>query len=146
MKSRVLPILNAIGCLILTGVVLGQWKKEHALVSEVVAMETQLGALREQAAAEAARSTGLVRDISLLKESIEAVQRSAEQSAGALAAKEIETGDLQAETTAAREQLKVWEEAVATRDTRLRDLGEQLAATRARLDEAITKLREINAR
>jgi chromosome segregation ATPase len=145
-KPRVLPILNALGCLVLTGLVLVQWKKEHALVGEVVALEAELGTARVQAAEEAARAAGLVRDIAVLKESIEALQKSAEQSAGALAAKEIEASGLQAETTAARDQLKVWEEAIAVRDARLRELDKELAATRARLDEAIARLREAGAR
>lgn len=146
MKFRVLPILNAIGCLVLTGLVVGQWKKEHALVRETAALEVQLGAAREQAAAEVKRSAALERDIVVLKESIEAVQKSAEQSAGVLAEKATEASGLQSEITAAREQLKVWEEAIATRDAKLRGLNEELVATRERLNEAIAKLKQAGAR
>jgi chromosome segregation ATPase len=145
-NSRVLPILNAIGCLILTGLVVGQWRKEHALVTRTAELEARLATCKEDAAAEAARATALERDISVLKESIEAVQKSAEQSAAALSAKEIEASSLQTESAAAREQLKAWEEAIAARDERLRKLNEELTATRARLDQAISKLKEIDAR
>lgn len=146
MKFRILPVLNAIGCLILIGLVVGQWKKEHTLVRQTVVLEGQLGAAREQAAADAARATALERDIAVLKESLEAVQKSAEQSAAALETKEIEASGLQSESIAAREQLKVWEEAIAARDTRLRELNQNLTATRARLDEAISKLKKVSDR
>jgi septal ring factor EnvC (AmiA/AmiB activator) len=145
-KSRVLPVINAIGCLVLTGLVVGQWRKEHTLVREALDLEMQLGAARGQAATESKRSAALEQDIVVLKESIEAVQKSAEQSAGALAQKETEVGGLQTEITAARGQLKVWEEAIATRDARLRELNGELIATRRRLDEAVAKLKEAGAR
>jgi chromosome segregation ATPase len=145
-KSRILPVLNAIGCVILTGLVVGQWRKEHTMVRQTMALEGQLRAVREQAAADVARATALELDIAVLKESIEAVQKSAEQSVAALGAKEIEVSGLQSESIAAREQLKVWEEAITARDTRLRELNRDLTATRARLDEAISKLKQVGAR
>jgi len=50
------------------------------------------------------------------------------------------------EITAAREQLKTWETAIAARDEKLRALDAELTATRRRLDEAIAKLKEASTR
>ena len=87
MKSRVLPILNAVGCLILAGLVVVQWNKEHAVDQKMTKLGGELTAAREQAAAEAKRAAALERDISVLKESIESAQKASEESARRFAEK-----------------------------------------------------------
>ena len=126
MNSRALPILNAIGCLVLTGVIVLQWQRERALDGSLAQLKSELAAAREFSASESKRAADLERDIAVLKESLEATQQSAAQ--------------------AAAEQLTIWQTAVAGRDAKLRELDAALAATRQRLDAAIARLKEAGAR
>ena len=146
MKSRFLPILNAIGCLILTGLVVAQWNKEHALDQKAARLGTELASARQQAATAEKRSADLERDIVVLKESIEASQKANEEAARQLAEKDTHSAGLEVEITAARDQVKAWQDAIAARDAKLREMDADLIATRRRLDEAIAKLRDAGAR
>lgn len=147
MKSRILPILNATGCVILAGVLVAQWSKERRLDDTNKTLSTSLQAAQKQAAAEAERAAGLDRDVAALKESIEATQKAADASELALAEKETQIKAFQTDvTTAAGEQVKVWEAAIAERDEKLKSLNSDLTATRTRLNEAIAKLKEAGAR
>jgi chromosome segregation ATPase len=140
-KARVLPILNAIGCIVLTGVILLQWKKERALDSSLVSLRSQLTEARELATRESSRAANLERDIIVLKESIEAIQKSAEATNQALSKQQIETSGLTGEINAAREQILSWQTAIAERDEKIRSLNSEITATRKRLDEAIRRLK-----
>ena len=146
MKSRVLPILNAIGCLILSVLIVIQWQRERALNESLAKLKTELAAAHDLAAAETQRAADLARDITVLKDSIEATQKAAESSARLMEENAAQTAGLETEITAAREQLKTWEAAIAARDEKLRALDAQLTATRQRLDEAIAKLKEASTR
>ena len=146
MKSRVLPILNAIGCLVLTGVIVIQWQRERAAGESLAKFKTELAVAHDLAATETQRAAGLERDITVLKESIEATQKAAEESAHLMEEKSTQTAGLETEITAAREQLKIWETAIAARDEKLRALDAELTATRRRLNEAIAKLKEASTR
>jgi chromosome segregation ATPase len=146
MNRRALPIINAIGCLALTGLVLAQWRKERLRDGVLARLGTELAAAKDQAAVEAKHRVSLERDITVLKESIEATQRAAESSALSLAEKELATTQLQSELSAARTQVTAWEAALKTRDDRIRSLDGNLATTRKRLDEAIAKLKAAAAR
>lgn len=141
MKSRVLPILNAIGCLVLTALVASQWLKERKSDQVLIATQSELSAAKEFSASESQRATVLERDIAVLKESIAATQKSAEEAALAAATNATAANVLETEVTAAREQVKAWEAALAERDAKLRSLDAELIATRQRLDAAITKLK-----
>lgn len=141
MKSRILPILNAVGCLALTGVILLQWSKERKLETSLDARLIELAAAKDQAAAESQRAGNLERDIAVLKESIEATQTAAESASRALAERDLENQALVGEVTAAREQLITWQAALAERDAKIRELGADLTATRQRLDAAVAKLK-----
>lgn len=146
MSPRALPILNAIGCLVLTGLVVAQWRKERLLDGALAGLGTELAAAHERAAGEAKRHAALERDVTVLKESIEATQRAGEAAALSLAEKEQATTQLQTELSAAREQVTTWQGALKARDERIHALEENLAATRRRLDEAIAKLKAAGAR
>jgi len=146
MSSRALPILNAIGCLALTGLVVVQWRKERLLDATATGVRTELAAAREQAASEGSRRAASERDVAVLKESIEATQRAAEAATRTAAEKEQAGTQLQAELTAARDQVAAWETAIKTRDDRIRTLDAHLQETRKRLDEAIAKLKAGGAR
>ena len=150
MKSRVLPILNAIGCLILTGLVVTQWRQERDHLRDIQNLQSALAGSREKLTAETRRSAALERDIAALKESIEATQQAAEAAARGLAEQSSQAEVLQTELATTREQaaakIKAWEDAIAARDAKLQSLNADLTATRARLDEAIAKLKAAGAR
>jgi chromosome segregation ATPase len=146
MTSRTLPIINAIGCLVLTGVVVLQWRKERALDASLYGLRTELSAARGKADEEAKRRAALERDIEVLKDSIASTQQAAESVTRNLVEKDQAAAQLQTELNAAREQLTLWEAALKARDERIVTLDANLAATRKRLDEAVAKLRSAGAR
>lgn len=141
MKSRSLPIINAVGCLVLTALVASQWLKERKSDQVLTATQGELSAAKEFSASESQRATALERDIAVLKESIAATQKSAEEAALAAATNATAANVLETEVTAAREQVKAWEAALAERDAKLRSLDAELIVTRQRLDAAIAKLK-----
>ena len=146
MSPRALPILNAIGCLALTAVIVAQWRKERSLNGALAGLRTELAAANEQTAAESRRRTTLEHDIAVLKEAIEDTQQAAESSAHTLAEKDQLATQLQTDLDAARAQVTAWETALKTRDERIRSLDAELAAARKRLDAAIAKLKAAPAR
>jgi len=146
MTPRTLPIINAIGCLALTGVVLAQWRKERALEGGLAEMGAQLAVARDQSAGQAARCAALERDIAVLRQALEATQQAAESSGRTLAEKDQQATQLQTELDTARQQFGTWQTAIKTRDERIHTLDSQLAAARTRLDEAIAKLKAAGAR
>ncbi len=146
MKARILPILNSIGCLALTGLVVSQWCKERNYLHEKLVLESAVTAAKDRLENETKHSAALGRDIVALKETIEITRKSTEESTRILAEQNNRSGNLETELTAAREQVKTWEASIAARDAKLRNLNADLTATRARLDEAIAKLKSAGAR
>ncbi len=146
MNSRLLPVINLVGCLALAGLVVVQWRREHVLDMATAGLRKELAESRAQTAEEAERRAALERDIVVLKESMEATQLAAETSARNLAAKQQLAGQLEAELAAARQQVTAWEQALKQRDERIGALDAELAKTRARLNEAVARLKEAAAR
>ncbi|MCU0752364.1 MAG: hypothetical protein MUC40_04950 [Akkermansiaceae bacterium] len=136
MNSRVLPVLNLIGCLALTGLVVVQWRREHITDAVAAGLRRELATALQEIAEAARQRTTLERDIVVLKESIEATQQSAETAARGLAEKEQLNSALETELATAREQVAAWEAALRQRDERIRQ----------RLDEAVARLKEAAAR
>jgi len=141
MIPRALPILNALGCLVLTGLVVAQWMKERSIHDDLEAVTRQLAAARDETAKESQRRVVLERDIEVLKEAIESTQKAAESATRELSEKSTLATGLQTELASAREQVAQWEAALKARDERIQSLVGDLSATRKRLDEAITKLK-----
>lgn len=146
MSARALAILNAIGCLVLTALVVAQWRRERVSDATITELRSGLFAAQTQAADEAKHRAALERDIAVLKETIESARQASESSAQALVEKDALATKLQTELDAAREQVATWQAALATRDERIRSLDANLAATRKRLDEAIARLKDAGAR
>lgn len=148
--SRFLPILNLVGCLLITGIIVAQWFKERELDARIQQANLQLASTREQLDAEKKRSSTLENDISQLKESIESTVRAKKETEDAMAKMIAETESQAAAVATTHqsnlEQVKIWEKAIADRDARIRELNSSLAGTRERLDEAITKLKKAGAR
>lgn len=137
--NRILPIVNLVGCVLITGIIVAQWLKERGLGGRIDVLNQQLVTTRDQYAAEKTRAAALESDVAQLKESVEATVRSRKESEDALA-KLIAERDAQS-AKSARGQLRIWEQAIAERDAKIRELNENLAATRQRLDEAVAKLK-----
>lgn len=145
--SRFLPILNLVGCLLITGIVLAQWLKERGLDRKIDTLGKELVVSREETAEARKRATALESDVSQLKASIEETMK-ARQEAEAAVEKITAEHNTQMETvaTASGEQVKTWEAALAARDEKIRELGAALSASRERLNEAVAKLKEAGAR
>ena len=141
MNCRALPLLNAIGCLALIGLVVVQWLRERATTGDLLALRADLTAATARATAESERRSALERDLAVLKEAIEATQQAAETTARDLTEKTTLTTTLQTELATAREQVTAWETALKARDERILTLTADLTATRQRLAEAIAKLK-----
>ena len=142
MNPRTLPILNAIGCLALTCLVVAQWRKERSVDEALNTARGDLAAARSLAATATTERDAMTRDITVLKDALSATQLAAETTTHALTEKDQLVTTLQTDLTTARAQVTTWQAALTTRDERLRALDAQLAATRQRLNEAIAKLRE----
>jgi chromosome segregation ATPase len=142
MNPRFLPVLNLIGCLALTGLVVVQWRKERVQDAVTTGLRRELSTAHAAIAEAAKQRSALERDIVVLKESIEATQKSAETCARGLEEKERQVAELESGIAAAREQITAWEAAIQQRDERIITLNEELAKTRQRLDEAVKKLKE----
>lgn len=141
MKSRVLILINSIGCVVLITMVVLQWAKERVLLQTLYTAQTEIAAAKTMAAEQAQRQANLERDIALLKESINSTQQAAETAARELGEKSTLTATLDTELKAAREQIAAWEAAIKARDERISTLTGDLSATRKRLDEAIARLK-----
>jgi chromosome segregation ATPase len=151
--ARVLPVLNAIGCLVLAGFIFIQWRGGQALSEELHESRSR-EILEKNARLEAEKlSRQLQADIDGLKASIDSIQQAAAVAEKDLAAKTEEAKGLAGLVTEAQEQIKTWEaavkardEAIVLRDAKLKELNEALVATRARLDEAVAELKKAGAR
>jgi predicted regulator of Ras-like GTPase activity (Roadblock/LC7/MglB family) len=145
-KSRLLPILNAVGCLALTGLVISQWQQDRHQQRVLQQLRSAAVTNAQQLATEVAHSETLGRDIAVLKQSITATQTAAESAAHQLAEQNLQAGDFKSQLTAASEQVELWKTALAERDRKLIEQSNELLATRKRLDEAIAKLNALKAR
>ena len=148
--SRFLPLLNLVGCLLISGIILAQWLKERGLNAKIDYLNRQLVFSREQSEAETKRATALEHDIVQLKESIESTVKARKETEDAMA-KMIADQKAQIDIVATanqsnQEQVKIWEKSIADRDEKIRVLDAGLTATRARLEEAIAKLKAAGAR
>ena len=148
--SRFLPLLNLVGCLLISGIILAQWLKERGLNAKIDHLNRQLVFSREQSEEETKRATALEHDIVQLKDSIESTVKARKETEDAMA-KMIADQKAQIDIVATanqsnQEQVKIWEKSIADRDEKIRVLDAGLTATRARLDEAIAKLKAAGAR
>ena len=146
MSPRSLPILNALGGLVLTGIVVAQWLRERDQNGELLATRDQLAAATQLAHSEADRRKTLEKDLAVLKEAIAATQQSAETTTRELGEQATLNQSLKTELETARTQVTAWETALKERDKRISDLTTDLSATRQRLTQAVEKLKQAGGR
>ncbi len=148
--SRFLPLLNLVGCLLITGIILAQWFKERGQNTRITQLAHQLTVARDQRDAEIKRTAALEGDIVQLKEAIESTVQARNETEAAMAKLVAESqthaASLATATQSNQDQAKVWETAIAERDTKIRELDAELTNTRRRLDEAVSKLKQAGAR
>lgn len=149
-SSRVLPILNLAGCVLITSIIVVQWLGERRLREEIRQLKQQVSTTEGSLVSETKKSEGLESDVSQLKESIESLAATRNQLESELAelsaANQLTTTNAEAAISTAGEQLEQWKKAVAERDEKIRELDSQLRATRMRLDEAINRLKSSTPR
>lgn len=141
MNPRSLPMINALGCLVLAAVVFSQWGKESRADAATSHLRSELAAAGVHAETDAKRIADLERDIAVLKQSFEATRLAA-----AVAQKRSGPAGTEGELTAAREQVETWKSSLADRDSRISELEAELVTTRRRLDEAVVRLKQAGAR
>ncbi len=145
--TRTLPILNLLGSLVLTGLIVVMWQKEQGLNAKNSALATQLASRDEQLALENKRTADLLLDITQLKESVESTARSHQELEASLTKITAERDALTSgNVTAQASQANIWQTAIAERDAKIKELDTTLTATRERLDQAITRLKSLGNR
>lgn len=141
MNFASLRMLNAIGCLFLAGVIFAQWAKESRASDEMARLRSELAAAKELVETENRHSSNLQRDIDVLKQSFEATRLAA-----AKAQKSSAAAVLESQLATATEQVETWKNSLADRDSRIHELENDLISTRRRLDEAIVRIKQAEAR
>ncbi len=141
MNPRSLPMINAVGCLVLAAVVFTQWGKESRADDAMDKLRVELAAASDLAETEARRSADLERDIAVLKQSFEATRLAA-----VTAQKQNGTAAMESQLATARKQVETWKTSLALRESRIHELEAELVTVRRRLDEAVVRLKQAGAR
>jgi hypothetical protein len=139
MITRFLPYLNTLGCIAITTIIIIQWHGEHQQKQIIQDLNLTLAKSQETEDQAKQKVQALETDIAALKEALQATQQTANANAdqqGKIASA------LDAEMTKARDQMNKWQQAILERDERIRTLQQDLIATRQRLDQAISKLKQ----
>lgn len=160
MNPKVLPIINAVGCVVLVGFILIQWFGGQLLKDELhEAMKREI--LEKNARFEAEkRAKTLQSDIEGLKNSVDSIRKAAEDAEKLVELKDQDIVKFSAALEEAKTKILTWEQAVkdrddallkrdaalAERDSKLKEINGQLVATRRRLDEAVAELKKAGAR
>ena len=153
MKQALIPLINAIGCAVLLGVVALQWTQSEKRREEYLALQVQAHAMSEQRDEALQRAEALTADLADLKQSLLETQKAADEAARV----QKEQGEQLALTTAARDQANAerdalrqqitqWEAAIKERDQGIKERNEAIEALRKKLDEAIAQLKKAGAR
>ncbi|WP_264502474.1 hypothetical protein [Luteolibacter flavescens] len=162
-----LPIVNAVGCVVLVGFIFIQWLEGQGLERDLGETRTR-EILEKNARTEAEQQiTQLRSDIQGLKDSVDSIRQAAEAAEKELVIKNEEIAKFAAGLEEARAMIVTWEaavkerdealklrdealqkrdEAIAARDSKLKEVNAQLVATRKRLDEAVAELKKAGAR
>jgi chromosome segregation ATPase len=146
MKHSLITVINAIGCVLLLGVVVTQWAQNENQRNSYRALQADSQMIIEARDAAEKKVTALISDIADLKASLAATQKAAED---ATLAGKNQQDQLQAANTerdALRLQVSEWETAIKQRDTALAEQNAALVALRQRLDEAIAALKKAGAK
>lgn len=157
--NRSLPIVNAVGCVVLVGFILIQWFGGQQLDQQLHEAKSR-EILEKNARFEAEkRANQLQSDIQGLKDSVDSIRQAADAAEKELTIKNEEIAKFAAGLEEAKATITTWEQAVkerdeaiqkrdaalAERDSKLKEVNGQLVATRKRLDEAVAELKKAGA-
>ena len=143
---KILPILNAVGCVFLVGFIFVQWNESQRVKDDLhEARKNEIVAKNEKIEIEK-RTNQLQMDVDGLKASVDSMRQATEKAEKDLLDKTAQADQLNTGLTQAQDQFKKWEDAIKERDAKIGELNIQLGATRKRLDEAITELKKAGAR
>jgi peptidoglycan hydrolase CwlO-like protein len=159
-NPKVLPIVNAVGCIVLVGFILIQWfggemlreKLHEAESREIIEKNVRFEAEK--------KAKTLQSDIEGLKSSVDSIREAAETAEKLVEIKDQDIVKFSAALEEAKTKIGTWEQAVkdrddallkrdaaiAERDSKLKEINGQLVATRKRLDEAVAELKKAGAR
>jgi chromosome segregation ATPase len=153
MKKSWIPIINAVGCFVLLGVVAMQWKQNEQHRAAYRSLQLHAHVVTEQRDEALSRNEALTVDLAELKKALMETQKAADEAAlqKKLLAEELAQTKLLfdqavAERDALREQVPKWEEAIKKRDEALLERDKAIAELRKRLEQAIAEIKKAAAR
>lgn len=152
MKSRWFPLVNAVGCAVLSGIVAMQWWQNESRRAAYRQLQVQAHAVEEQRDEALQKLDTLNTDIADLKQSLLQTQKAADEAArqNAEQAEQLFASDsardqATAERDAMRAQITQWQAAIKERDQAIIERNEAIAELRKKLDEAIAQLKKAGA-
>ncbi len=152
MKQPLIPLINAIGCAILLGIVALQWTQSEKRREAYRTLQVQAHALGEERDEAVKRAESLAQDLAELKQALMETQKSADEAArlSKVQGEELTVAtaardQASAERDALRQQIVQWEAAIKERDQAIAERNEALVALRKKLDEAIAQLKKAGA-
>ena len=152
MKQNLFAIVNAIGCVVLLGIVGVQWKQSESQREAYRAIQVQEHAANEARDEAVKRAEALSLDLSELKQSLAETQKAADAAALAtqqqvaqMATTASARDQAVAERDALQKQIAEWEAALKLRDQSITEQNAALLALRKKLDEAIAQLKKAGA-
>ena len=146
MKQSLITVINAIGCVVLLGIIVAQWvqnEEQRKSFRELQSDRQEIIEARDEAEK---NITSLKTDSVDLKASLEATQKAAEEATLAGKTQQDQLQLVGTERDALRLQVSEWEAAIKLRDTALAEQNATLVALRKRLDEAIVELKKAGAK
>jgi peptidoglycan hydrolase CwlO-like protein len=159
-NPKVLPIINAVGCIVLVGFILVQWFGGQLLSKELhEAKSREINEKNARFEVEKRVKT-LQSDIEGLKGSVDSLRQAADDAQKLVELKDQDIAQFSAGLEEAKAKIVTWEQAVkerdeallkrdaalAERDSKLKEVNGQLVATRKRLDEAVAELKKAGGR
>ena len=152
MKQSIFTIVNAIGCVVLLGIVAMQWTQNEQRREAYRTLQVQTHAISEERDEAAKRADAMMNDLADLKQSLVDTQKAADQAALAskqqgeeLLATTTARDQATAERDALKKQITEWEAAMKLRDQTITEQNEAMVALRKKLDEAIAQLKKAGA-
>ncbi len=146
MKQSLITVINAIGCVVLLGIIVAQWVQNEEQRKSFRELQTDRQKIIEARDEAEKKITSLETDIADLKASLEATQKAAEEATLAGKTQQDQLQLVGTERDALRLQVSEWEAAIKLRDTALAEQNATLVALRKRLDEAIVELKKAGAK
>jgi len=152
MKQSIFTIVNAIGCVVLLGIVAMQWTQNENRREAHRTLQVQAHAIGEERDEAVRRADAMMNDLADLKQSLIETQKVADEAAlvnkqmgEELLASTTARDQATAERDALKKQITEWEAAIKLRDQTITEQNEAMVALRKKLDETIAQLKKAGA-